>query len=235
MATGQSIKQHLSSLADEKIAAHSRRFFKTGKGEYGEGDQFLGIRVPPLRAVAKKHRNIPRSQIEKLLSSAFHEIRLCAAFILVDQFKRADVDAKTDIYNFYLANSGAFNGWDLVDSSAHQILGGYLFNRERDPLYQLASSSMLWERRMAIIATLYFIREQDYADTLAIAEQLLEDEEDLIHKATGWMLREVGKRDPGAAESFLITHHRNMPRVMLRYAIEKLPTEDRKRYLDGTA
>ena len=235
MTTAQSIKQHLLPLADEKIAEHSRRFFKTGKGEYGEGDKFLGIRVPPLRAAAKKYRNLPRLELEKLLGSEFHEIRLCAAFILVFQFENGDAATKAAIYNFYLANTCAFNGWDIVDSSAHQILGGYLFDKKRDVLYGLAASSMLWERRMAIISTLFFIRKNDYADTLAIAELLLEDQEDLIHKATGWMLREVGKRDRAIADSFLAMHYKRMPRAMLRYAIEKLPEAERKRYLKGTA
>ncbi len=235
MTAAQYIKQHLLPLADKKIAEHSRRFFKTGKGEYGEGDKFLGIRVPPLRAAAKQHRDTPKSEIEKLLRSEFHEIRLCAAFILVYQFQRGDAVSKEEIFNFYLANTTAFNGWDIVDSSAHQILGGYLLDKERDVLYELAASPILWERRMAIIATLYFIREKDYADTLAIAEQVLEDQEDLIHKATGWMLREVGKRNQAVAASFLAKHYQTMPRVMLRYAIEKLPVEERKRYLEGTA
>lgn len=235
MNTANAIEQRLSSLANKKVADHSAGFFKTGKGEYGEGDKFLGVRVLPLRAIAKKHRDLSLVDVKALLGSEYHEVRLCAAFILVYQFTKSDTARQAEIYAFYLANTPCFNGWDIVDSSAHQILGGHLFDKKRDMLYKLAASPSLWERRMAIIATLYFIREHDFDDTLAIAERFLEDKEDLIHKATGWMLREVGKRDRAIADSFLTKHCQKMPRVMLRYAIEKLPADQRKRYLDGTA
>lgn len=235
MTSAKSIEQSLLKLADPQIAEHAQRFFKTAKGQYGEGDKFLGIRVPPLRALAKSSLEISRDEVQKLLNSKFHEIRLCAAFILVYQFSIEDQRTQAEIYQFYLANTARFNGWDLVDSTAHHIVGGYLVDKERDVLYSLAASSILWERRIAIIATFFFIRDNQFADALAVSRQLLEDKEDLIHKAVGWMLREIGKRDKDAETRFLQSYYRTMPRTMLRYAIEKFPEPERKRYLGGTA
>lgn len=234
-STANEILDRLARLADPKIAQHSQRFFKTGTGEYGEGDQFLGIRVPPLRKLAKEHQDISHLEISKLLHSPFHEVRLCAALLLVHQFSTADALGRKAIYEFYLANTKAINNWDLVDCSAHHIVGGYLFDKERGILYTMARASILWERRIAMMATFYFIRRNQFSDALSLAEQLLQDEEDLIHKSVGWMLREIGKRDVSIEKRFLKSHYNKMPRTMLRYAIEKFPETERKRYLKGTA
>ena len=224
----------LRDLGDPAIAAHSQRFFKTGKGEYGEGDRFLGIRVPVIRKQAKQFKALPLGETRRLLRSPYHEARLCALFILVQRFAR-DADSRRAIYEMYLGNTAYINGWDLVDGSAPQIVGGYLADRSRRPLYRLVRSNSLWERRIAIMATLTFIRARDFADTLALAAELLADEEDLIHKAVGWMLREVGNRHRPTEEGFLEQHYRDMPRTMLRYAIEKFPERRRQQYLKGTA
>jgi 3-methyladenine DNA glycosylase AlkD len=223
----------LRALGDPAIANHSQRFFKTGPGEYGEGDRFLGIRVPLLRAEVKRSCELPLGEALKLLRSPYHEARLLALLILVDRFKRGDDDTRARIYRHYLEQTRYINNWDLVDSSAPQIVGGYLYPRERSILYQLVDSESLWERRIAVMATLFFIREQSYSDTLALCETLIDDPQDLIHKATGWMLREIGNRDAKTERSFLKKHYRRMPRTMLRYAIEKFPQEERQRYLQS--
>jgi len=227
----ETISHTLKSLADPAIAEHSARFFKTGKGEYGEGDKFLGIRVPVLRAQAKKFEATPLAQVRKLLTSPFHEARLCALLLLLRQYAKGQDDEKDHIYRLYLDNTDYINNWDLVDSSAYHIVGSHLEHRDRQVLYQLAASPSLWERRIAIIATLHFIRNGQFEDTLKLAEQLLNDREDLIHKAVGWMLREIGKRDEAIEEAFLQRHYRQMPRTMLRYAIEKFPEPKRQYYL----
>jgi len=227
------VKDKLQSLANPTIAEHSQRFFKTGKGEYGEGDKFLGIRVPVLRKQVKLFRELSLVDVCRVLQSRFHEERLLALLMLVDRFERADETEQTEIYQLYLRHTDYINNWDLVDSSALQIVGGYLFERERDSLYELVHSVSLWERRIAIIATFYMIRREDFSDTLKLAEILLEDGEDLIHKAVGWMLREVGKRDMDVEQKFLQEYYKNMPRTMLRYAIEKFPEPLRKQYLAG--
>lgn len=224
----------LRDLGDPAIAEHSQRFFKTGKGEYGEGDNFLGIRVPVLRAQAKKHRAISLEQVEKLLHSRFHEERLCALLLLVLKFEKAGSVEKTTIYKLYMQNTQFINNWDLVDSSAHYIIGAYLENRSRQPLYKLAKSKSLWERRIAIMSTFHFIRNNQFDDTLKISRQLLNDNEDLIHKAVGWMLREVGNRAVTIEKEFLKAHYKAMPRTMLRYAIEKFPERERKKFLSGS-
>ena len=229
------VTRALKRQANAEIAAHSQRFFKTGKGEYGEGDRFLGIRVPVLRKIAKAHKALAASQVLALLASPFHEIRLCALLILVEQFERGTAAERAAIYKTYLANTRYINNWDLVDASAHRIVGPHLETRSRRPLYRLARSSSLWERRIAIMATLHFIKRGDFEDTLALAETLLDDDEDLIHKAVGWMLREVGNRERTAEERFLAEHCARMPRTMLRYAIEKFPEKARKAYLRGNA
>ncbi len=224
----------LRGLADPVIAKHSQRFFKTGKGEYGEGDKFLGIRVPVLRKQAKKYKDIALEEIQCLLKSSFHEERLCALFLLIQKFTRGDAAEKATIYQLYLNNTRYINNWDLVDSSAYLIVGAYLEDKDKQPIYELATSDSLWERRIAIISTLHFIRKHQFHEALDLSKQLLTDKEDLIHKAVGWMLREIGKRDPGVEEIFLKTHYRQMPRTMLRYAIEKFPEQKRKKYLAGT-
>lgn len=227
------IHRELLLLADPEIAQHSRRFFKTGNGEYGEGDRFLGIRVPVLRKLMKRYRGISADEAAASLASPYHEERLLSLLILVDRYRRGKQTTQRKIYDLYLANTASINNWDLVDSSAPHIVGAWLEARKRAPLYDLARSSSLWERRIAIIATFHFIRLHDFSDTLAIAGILVGDREDLIHKAVGWMLREVGKRAMEEEERFLKRYCRVMPRTMLRYAIEKFPEEKRKRYLAG--
>ncbi|MCH8021901.1 DNA alkylation repair protein [candidate division KSB1 bacterium] len=227
------VRAHMQELSNPKIAEHSLRFFKTGPGEYGEGDVFLGIRVPVTRKVARKFRELPLEQVLKLLKSKFHEERLLALFMLVALFKKGDEEQQKKIYEGYLSHTDFINNWDLVDSSAHQIVGGYLFERDRKRLYQLAKSKSLWERRISMIATYTFIKKDDFEDTLKLSEILLTDEEDLMHKAVGWMLREVGKKDIEVEERFLRKHYKKMPRTMLRYAIEKFEEEKRQGYLKG--
>jgi 3-methyladenine DNA glycosylase AlkD len=218
-------------LADPEVAAVSARFFKAGPGEYGEGDRFIGIKSLALKKAAKEFKGLPLADLERLLQSEIHEDRALALVILVAQFEKGDDAARRRIYDLYLANTRRINNWDLVDISAPQIVGGYLEKRSRKPLYRLAKSASLRQRR--IVATYWFIRHGDFADTLRIAEALLADKEDLVHKAVGWMLREVGKRDVSALEAFLGNHCRVMPRIMLRYAIERFPDKKRKGYLKG--
>jgi 3-methyladenine DNA glycosylase AlkD len=227
------LRARLRDLADPRAAAHAQRFFKTAPGEYGAGDEFLGIRVPVLRGLVRTHRDTPDGGVRTLLRSRFHEERLLALLMLVDRFRRGDAKRRAAIYRLYLANLDCVDNWDLVDSSASQIVGAYLGKRSRKPLYRLARSRDLWRRRVAIMATLHFIRMGEFEDTLALAAILIGDREDLIHKAVGWMLREVGNRDRASAERFLIAHHRTMPRTMLRYAIERFPAARRRAYLAG--
>lgn len=233
--TVKNIQQELRRCGDKIIAEHSQRYFKTGKGEYAEGDKFLGLRVPVIRKMVKKHRGMTIDDCMKLLSSEFHEERLFALLSLVDIYKRSDDAAKERIFKLYLKNTRHINNWDLIDLSAPNIIGSHLINRDRKILYDLAVSKNLWKRRIAVLATFSFIRENDFNDSLQIAELLLHDKEDLIHKACGWMLREIWKRDPKAAEKFLKKHLNIMPRTMLRYAIEKMPEERRLKYLKGKA
>jgi len=228
------IQRELERLADPGQAAILRRFFKTGPGEYGEGDRFRGIRVPVLRKLARKYRHLPQTESGRLLQSAFHEDRLLALLILIDHYYRGDDTVREEIHRHYLDHAGRVNNWDLVDASAPHLVGHYLMDRPRDPLTRLAASRVLWERRMAIIATFHFIKQGDHDETLRVARLLLGDPEDLIHKAVGWMLREVGKRDLTLAETFLQDHYRQMPRTMLRYAIERFPEARRQAYLKGT-
>jgi 3-methyladenine DNA glycosylase AlkD len=225
------LQQTLRQLGDPAIAAHSQRFFKTGPGQYGEGDRFLGIRIPVLRALLPRYRKMPLAAICEVLRSPWHEERLVALLLMVARFTRSDEDERNEIFTAYLAHTAHINNWDLVDSSAHQIVGAYLAAKDRGLLRTLAGSASLWERRIAIIATFYFIKRNEFADCLAVATLLLGDRQDLIHKAVGWMLREVGKRDQAVAERFLRQHCRAMPRTMLRYAIEKFPEPLRTAYL----
>jgi len=227
------ILNELLELGDPERANHSQRFFKTGKGEYGEGDIFLGIKVPHLRVLAKRHKQVNRLDALELLHSKYHEARLTALFLLVNLYNHTDASEKKQIYEDYLKNIPYINNWDLVDSSALQIVGHYLFDKERSHLEILARSKDLWERRVAIISSYYFIRQYEFQDTLTLAEILLHDQEDLIHKAVGWMLREVGNKSRATEETFLQKHYLSMPRTMLRYAIEKFPEERRQAYLKG--
>jgi 3-methyladenine DNA glycosylase AlkD len=230
----QDLQAQLRSLGNSRDAAFLARFFKTGPGQYGEGDVFIGVRVPVIRKVAGQFKDLPLPEIECLLHSEIHEDRLAALVILVLQAAKADAKTRKLAYNFYLANTRYINNWDLVDLSAPQLVGVYLTDRSRKSLYRLAKSSWLWDRRISILATFHFIRQDDFGDTLKIAEVLLADQQDLIHKAVGWMLREVGKRDVPALENFLGRHCLSMPRTMLRYAIEKFPEKKRREYLDGS-
>lgn len=229
----QKVLDELKKLADPDIAEHSQRFFKTGPGEYGEGDQFLGIRVPDTRRIAGKYKKLSLQETEKLLHSKYHEARLCALIILVNKCQKADRELHQTIYDLYLRNTSHVNNWDLVDTSAEKIVGTYLFEYEEEKtvLVKLSESDNLWERRISIMSTFHFIRHGEYSNTLELAQKLLNDEHDLIHKAVGWMLREVGKRDIETEEQFLRKHIHNMPRTMLRYAIEKFPEAKRKKYL----
>lgn len=225
------IRLALRACANEADALVYRRFFKTGPGEYGEGDRFLGVRVPATRRVAREYRTLPLPDTLTLLQSEFHEERLLALVLLTHQYRKGDPDDRTRIYRAYLDHTCFINNWDLVDVSAEHIVGAYLLNRSRQPLHTLARSKSLWERRIAILSTFHFIRNGDFDETLKIAKMLLSDPHDLIHKAVGWMLREVGKRNRAREDDFLGKHCRKMPRTMLRYAIEKHPEKMRRRYL----
>jgi 3-methyladenine DNA glycosylase AlkD len=217
------LKQELQDLTDPKRAKHSQRFFKTAKGEYAEGDKFLGIKVPIMRQVAKKYLDLGLGDLKKLLKTKIHNYRFIALVILTERYKKATLEEKKKIYDFYLDNTSGINNWDLVDVSAPKIVGVYLLDKpkERKILYQLARSKDLWERRIAILSTFAFIRANDFEDALKISEILVNDSHDLIHKAVGWMLREIGKKDQVKEEAFLKRYYKTMPRVMLRYAIEK--------------
>jgi 3-methyladenine DNA glycosylase AlkD len=230
-ATG--VVKQLKKSASKKDAAQASRFIKVGAGQYGAGDKFLGVRMPVLRQLAKNSVLLPLSETRKLLTNEFHEVRIAALLILVEQFQQGDEARQARVVKLYLANTGYINGWDLVDCSAHLIIGPWLMHRDKKILQTLARSTSLWERRIAIMSTFHFIRQQKFTPTIKIAKLLLKDEEDLIHKAVGWMLREVGNRDRAVEEVFLQQHYRNMPRTMLRYAIEKFPQTLRKKYLNG--
>ena len=233
--TIQKIKTKLKQIANKEKAEVLQRFFKTGPGEYGEGDVFIGVKVPDLRKVAKDFRDLAAEDVIVLLESIIHEERLLALLILVRKYVKGNETAKKRIYRLYLKKTKFINSWDLVDGSAHHIVGDYLMDKNKAPLYRLAKSEDLWERRIAILATFYFIKHGKYEETLKIAKILITDEEDLIHKAVGWMLREIGKRDMIFEEMFLKQHYKEMPRTMLRYAIERLPEKRRQDYLKGRA
>lgn len=225
------VTKKLKSLGTKERAEASAWFFKTAKGQYGYGDVFFGVNVPHQRRVAKECIDLPMAEIKKLLGSQFHECRLTALFILVGQYKRADNTAKEKIAKFYLANKKHVNNWDLVDSSASYILGNYLLDKDRSVLYKLAVSKNIWDRRIAIITTHTFIAQGDFKDTIAISQLLLDDDHDLIHKALGWTLREMGKKSQPALIDFLDAHATEMPRTALRYSLERLSDKQRKHYM----
>jgi len=226
------IQKELFSLARPEKAKILQRFFKTGKGQYGEGDIFLGLTVPQIRVIAKNHfKDISLSEIQNLVESKYHEFRMCGLIILTYKYEKASNEEQKDIFDFYLKNTKYINNWDLVDVTTSRIVGAYLLDKDRSTLYKLAQSSDLWEKRIAILATYTFICNNDFKDCLAISEILLKDKHDLIHKAVGWMLREVGKRNQKVEEEFLLKHYKTMPRTMLRYAIERFEEEKRKGYL----
>jgi 3-methyladenine DNA glycosylase AlkD len=225
-------KKALEDAANPDKAAVLAGFFKTGKGQYGERDIFIGVTIPAIRSICKQYfRQAELTDIQALLNDPIHEVRLLGVLLLVYQFEKADLEIRKTLYEFYLTNTVHINNWDLVDLSARQIVGCYLYDKDRAVLYQLAESDSLWEQRIAIIATFHFIKQQQFDDTFALAKMLLTHRHDLIHKAVGWMLREVGKKDRTALESFLNDHYQTMPRTMLRYAIEKFPEPLRQHYL----
>jgi len=227
------LKTELRAAAGPSQAMVLQRFFKTGKGDYGEGDVFLGVKIPPIRALVKKYNGLIIDDAVKLLQSKIHEERMTALLLLVQKFKKANEDEKRKIYTLYIANTKKINNWDLVDLSAPNIVGEYLFGKSYDELIARAKSELLWNKRIAVIATFAFIKKGVFEPTFKIAELLINDKHDLIHKAIGWMLREIGKRDIEAEEEFLQIHYKQMPRTMLRYAIEKFPEEKRQNYLKG--
>ena len=231
--TAQFILQELQSVGNPEKAQHLQRFFKTAKGQYAEGDVFLGVVVPVVRNIVKANKGIPLEEVQTLLNSPYHEVRLAAWLFLVQQFNQSkqDEERKT-IFDFYLANATKANNWDLVDLSCRDVIGGYLLNKEdRSVLYRLAESDNLWEQRIAIVSTWTLIKHQDYADTLQLSEKLLGHHHDLIHKAIGWMLREVGKKNKEVLVGFLEEHHKKMPRTALRYSIEHFSPEERAHFM----
>ena len=217
---------------DKEKAKVLRGFFKTGPGEYAEGDLFLGVTVPVLRKLARQFKDIELKSAVELLRSSIHEERLLALLILILKYRGSSEKDKKKIYRIYLENTGYINNWDLVDITAKHIVGDYLRDKDKSVLYELARSPFLWNRRIAMLSTFHFIEDHQFEDTIKIAELLLSDRHDLIHKAVGWMLREVGKRNLETEENFLKMHHKSMPRTMLRYAIEKFPEPKRRKYLN---
>ncbi|MBN1207878.1 MAG: DNA alkylation repair protein [Myxococcaceae bacterium] len=232
--SARTIMQELAKVADAEKAAFYPRFFKTGPGEYAEGDQFLGVTVPHQRRIARCHRDAPLPELAKLVGSPIHEHRLTGFLILTEQYRKADEATRERLYDFCNKHLEQLNNWDLVDTVAPKLIGAHLITHPelRKKLYTLSRSPSVWKRRIAIIATQAFIRRGDFADTLALAEALLRDPHDLLHKAVGWMLREVGERDLPTLEAFLERHAGEMPRTMLRYAIEKLPPPRRRHFMD---
>jgi 3-methyladenine DNA glycosylase AlkD len=225
----------MRALADRSRAAAVQRFFKTGPGEYGAGDRFLGIRVPVLRKLAAKYQPLSLRALSGLLKSRWHEERLLALLILVRQYASAEPPQREAIYQLYLSRTAQINSWDLVDCSAEHIVGAHLRGGNRNQLLRLAKSQIVWERRIAIMATFHYIKRGEFDDTLRVARVLLDDPHELIHKAVGWMLREVGKRSGAVEEEFLLQHAKRMPRTMLRYAVERFPQSLRRRYLALTS
>lgn len=230
----QDLVNHLKNHAKPEYVAQALRFFKTKEGEYGHGDIFWGLRMPVLRQAVKQFENLALQENVDLLCSQVHELRLFALLLFVKRYQSGTASIKKQIFDTYLSHTEYINNWDLVDCSAHLIIGPQLQFASRDLLYQLAHSPKWWERRIAIMATFHFIKAKDYTDTLQLAELLLQDGHDLIHKAVGWMLREVGNREPHREKKFLLYHYKMMPRTMLRYAIEKFPEEERQQFLGGT-
>lgn len=225
------IQEELRSIANPQIADHSKRFFKTGPGGYGEEDKFLGIRVPNIRKTANRFKSLTLDETEKLLHSEYHEERLCALFILVNKARKGDDKLRQRVFELYLKNIDCVNNWDLVDASAEHIIGTWLADKNRDLLYELAESDNIWHRRIALLSTFHFIKNGNFEDILRLAVKVLNDDHDLIHKASGWMLREAGNRDREVLLEFLDRYSGKMPRTMLRYAVEKLPENQRQHYL----
>lgn len=225
------VAKEILKLKNLERAEHSQRFFKTGKGQYGEGDVFLGLSVPEQRKIAKSNLDVSFSEIEELLYSKYHEFRLTGLLILTYQYEKKKKDPKA-IVDFYIKHRKQVNNWDLVDNTAYKILGHYLFDKDRKLLFDFAKSEHLWTQRIAVVSTMYFIKNNDFKDALKIIGELLSHEHDLIHKANGWMLREIGKKEEKILESFLNTNIHRMPRTTLRYAIERMPEEKRQEFLN---
>ncbi|MCH9029796.1 MAG: DNA alkylation repair protein [Bacteroidetes bacterium] len=230
----KNLRKVIRDSANEKHAKTMQWFFKTGKGEYGEGDKFVGIKVPVQRQIAKKFLDLENEDLKILLNSKIHEEKLIALLILVDNYQKANDKGKEKVYKFYLRNSNKINNWDLVDLSAPKIMGEHLLKNDKQILFKFARSKNLWKRRIAVISTYTFIKNKQFKTTLQISDILLNDDHDLIQKAVGWMLREVGKQDLKTLENFLKPRYNKMPRTMLRYSIEKFPGKKRKKYLKGT-
>lgn len=231
----QKIRSDLREIVNPEKVQILQKFFKTGKGEYAEGDVFIGVTMPNIRKIAKKYyREISLNEIQDLLNSKIHEERMCALVMLVEKFKKAKKDGleRLKIFEMYLRNTHRINNWDLVDVTCHHIVGEFSKKEGTEILRRLAKSDNLWEKRIAIVSTYSFIRKNNFGETLAISDMLLKDEHDLIHKAVGWMLREVGKKNKKVLELFLMQRHKEMPRTMLRYAIEKFPEDERKKWME---
>jgi 3-methyladenine DNA glycosylase AlkD len=227
------LEKEIRKLSNKEIAEHSSRFFKTGKGEYGEGDKFLGVRVPKLRALAKKHIDTNLTELKKPLKSPYHEVRLCGFILLVNQYlKSKDSKLKETLYKTYIGHFKYLNNWDIVDVTCPKIIGPHLQDTARGELYEWAKSKNLWKRRVSIISTFHYIRNNDLEDAYKLSRIHLADQHDLMHKAVGWVLRECGKKDLSRLEKFIMTHYKKMPRIMLRYAIEKFPETKRKKILN---
>lgn len=223
----KTITSELQALSNAEKREIFPKFFKAGKGEYGEGDRFLGVTVPNVRAIAKQHKDIALAEIQELIQSEWHEVRLCALIIMVEKSKKKDESLRKELFNLYLSQTERINNWDLVDLSCRFIVGEYLLDKSRDILYQLAQSSLLWDNRIAIVSTYAFIRKGQLDDTYALSDLMMHHPHDLMHKAIGWMLREAGKRDADRLYNYVMSHRADMPRTMLRYAIEKFSPEER--------
>ena len=223
----KTITNELQALSDAEKQEIFPKFFKAGKGEYGEGDRFLGVTVPNIRAIAKLHKDISMEEIQDLIQSEWHEVRLCALIIMVEKSKKKDEALRKELFNLYLSQTERINNWDLVDLSCRFIIGEYLLDKSRDILYQLAQSSLLWDNRIAIVSTYAFIRKGQLEDTYALSDLMMQHPHDLMHKAIGWMLREAGKRNPERLYDYVMSHRADMPRTMLRYAIEKFSPKER--------
>ena len=223
----KTITSELQALTNAEKREIFPRFFKAGKGEYGEGDRFLGVTVPNIRAIAKLHKDISIEEIRDLIQSEWHEVRLCALIIMVEKSKKKDEALRKELFNLYLSQTERINNWDLVDLSCRFIIGEYLLDKSRDILYQLAQSPLLWDNRIAIVSTYAFIRKGQLEDTYALSDLMMQHPHDLMHKAIGWMLREAGKRDSERLYDYVMSHRADMPRTMLRYAIEKFSPEER--------
>ena len=223
----KTITNKLQALSDAEKREIFPRFFKAGKGEYGEGDRFLGVTVPNIRAIAKLHKDISIEEIRELIQSEWHEVRLCALIIMVEKSKKKDEALRKELFNLYLSQTERINNWDLVDLSCRFIIGEYLLDKSRDILYQLAQSPLLWDNRIAIVSTYAFIRKGQLEDTYALSDLMMQHPHDLMHKAIGWMLREAGKRNPERLYDYVMSHRADMPRTMLRYAIEKFSPKER--------